>query len=204
MAVYTTFFIADPAKISDAFPGWKLPLPAPVRREIRNIFTKQIMIIETTAPEWREDEQAPPTPEYRVVSIQGRYEDYLEDRLESSIQEKPHWAAKGLYDLQLNPLVAALGISAKLHSPLYGPPSIGAVLREFPPDFIPKLQACDQRAVARQWAAEMSTPEHTHSIAGDKLSNDWRPEDALALITKILELTRQASADQRLYLLIEP
>jgi hypothetical protein len=36
MAIYTTFFLADPREVPGGFPGWKPPLPAPVRREFRN------------------------------------------------------------------------------------------------------------------------------------------------------------------------
>src|SRR4051794_14044859 len=57
MAIYTTFFLARPDELGSGFPGWKLPLPAPVRREFRNWFTKQIVTVETREPEWPEEEQ---------------------------------------------------------------------------------------------------------------------------------------------------
>ena len=203
MAVYTTFFLARPEELSNGFPGWKLPLPAPVRREFRDWFTKQTVTVETREPEWPEEEQQNEMPQYRAVAIQGRYENYLEDRLPLFVQQQHHWAAKGLTDIEVQPLLRAVGVATELESPMYAPPSSGAVLREFPAEFIPKLSESDRASVARQWAAEMSTPEHTHSVSGNKLSDGWTTEQASQILNPLLALTQKASPDQRMYLLIE-
>jgi hypothetical protein len=203
MAIYTTFFLAHPEELRSGFPGWKPPLPAPVRREFRHPFTKELVTIETREPEWPEEEQGSATPQYRAVAIQGRYEDYLEGRLPDFVKEKYHWAAKGLTEIELEPLLRAVGVSAELQVPIYGPPSSGAVLRELPQEFISKLPASDRLGVAQRWAAEMSTPEHTHSVTGNKLSDGWTTEEASQILEPLLALARQASSNQRMYLLIE-
>jgi hypothetical protein len=203
MAIYTTFLLAEPEEVLNGFPGWKPPLPAPVRREFRNPFTKQLVTIETCGPEWPAEEGADAMPQYRAVAIQGRYEDYLENRLPSFVRDKLHWAAKGLTEIELEPLLAVLGVSTKLRTPLYAPPSSGAALQEFPPEFISALCAGDQPQLAKRWAAEMSTPEHTHSVSGNKLSDGWTSEQASQILEPLAALARRATSLQRMYLLIE-
>jgi hypothetical protein len=204
MAIYTTFFLADPREVPGGFPGWKPPLPAPVRREFRNPFTKQVVTIETREPEWPdESDVGAAVPQYRAASIQGRYEDYLEGRLPPFVRQRPHWAAKGLTDVELEPLLRAVGAGAELQSPLYAPPSSGAALLAFPPEFIPKLSACDELQVATRWAAAMSTPEHTHSASGHRLNDGWTTDEAAQILVPIVSLARQAAPRQRMYLLIE-
>src|SRR5262245_29535313 len=55
MAIYTTFFLSKPEELPRGFPGWRLPLQQPVRREFRNPFTGKVSIIETREPEWPDD-----------------------------------------------------------------------------------------------------------------------------------------------------
>ena len=203
MAIYTTFFLARPEELTSGFPGWKPPLPAPVRREFRHPFTKQLVSIETREPAWPAEEERGAIPQYRAVAIQGRYEDYLENRLPPFVRQQQHWAAKGLTDIEVEPLLRAIGVGTELESPIFAPPSSGAVLREFPPEFIPKLSESDRIGVARQWAAEMSTPEHTHSVTGNKLSDGWTTEQASQIVNPLLALTQKASPGQQMYLLIE-
>ena len=203
MAIYTTFLVAKPDELLGGFPSWKQPLPAPVRREFRNPFTKQMMTIETREPEWPSRESQSDIPQYSAVAIHGSYEDYLEGRLPPFVRESQHWATKGLTEIELGPLLKTIGVSAKLESPLYAPPSSGAVLQEFPPDFFLKLIESDPREVARRWAAEMSAPEHTHSMTGRKLNDGWTTDQASQILTPIASLSRQASLGQRMYLLIE-
>src|SRR5690349_1883975 len=122
MAVYTTFFITRPEELASGFPGWKPPLPAPVRREFRHPFTKQLVSIVTREPEWPAEEQRGAMPQYRAVPVQGRYEDYLENRLPPFVRQQQHWAAKGLTDIEVEPLLRAVGVATELESPIYAPP----------------------------------------------------------------------------------
>jgi len=203
MAIYTTFFLANPSELLAGFPEWKEPLPAPVLRQFRNPFTKQLVSTLTRKPEWPDEENQAVSPQFRAATIQGRYEDHLEARLPQFVRATPHWATKGLTDIELEPLLTAIAVDPKLESPLYAPPSSGAVLREFPLDFIPRLLQIDQPELARQWAAEMSSPEHTHSATGMKLQEGWTTEQASLILTPIVSLARTVKSDQRLYLLIE-
>ena len=203
MAIYTTFFLARPEELTSGFPGWKPPLPAPVRREYRHPFTKQLISVETREPEWPAEEASGAMPQFRAVAIQGRYEDYLENRLPPFVRQQQHWAAKGLTDLELEPLLRAIGFGTDLDTPLYAPRSSGAVLREFPANFIPTLIKSDRLGVARQWAAEMSTPERTHSVSGNKLSNGWTTQQASQILDPLIALAQKADSGQRIYLLIE-
>ncbi|MGN6366808.1 MAG: hypothetical protein ACTHN5_00825 [Phycisphaerae bacterium] len=203
MAIYTTFFLAKPDELQNGFPGWKPPLPVPVRREFRNPFTKQIMIVETREPEWPNAAKETQPSQYRAVAIHGNYEDYLEGRLPPFVRECQHWAAKGLTEIELEPLLKAIGVNIKLDSPLYAPPSSGVVLQEFPPDFLAKLIESDPLEVTRKWAAEMSGPEHTHSVTGRKLNDGWTTDQASQVFTPIASLARRASLEQRMYLLTE-
>jgi hypothetical protein len=61
----------------------------------------------------------------------------------------------------------------------------------------------DQQNVAQQWAAAMSTPEHTHSVSGHKLSDGWTPGDALEILRPLADLSKKATAGQQMYLLTE-
>jgi hypothetical protein len=202
MAIYTTFFLCKPDELLGGFPGWRPPLAKPVRREFRNPFTDELSVVETQEPEWP-DEGEESNREYGVVEIQGRYEDYLEGRLPDFVRSRPHWAAKGLTEIELGPLCEAVGVGTEFVCPIYGPPSSGAVVQQLPPGLLAKLAALDLKAVAKQWAAAMSTPEHTHSASGVKLSDGWSAADASAILKPLVALARQATAGQQLYLLIE-
>jgi hypothetical protein len=59
-------------------------------------------------------------------------------------------------------------------------------------------------AIAARWAATMSTPDYTHSVTGEKLEDGWSTADALDVLRPLVGLVRQASSEQRLYLLVEP
>ncbi len=203
MAIYATFFLAEPQEVLGGFPGWKPPLPAPVRRERRNPFTQQLVTIETREPDWQDVERASEVRQHRVVAGQGRYGDYLENRLPPFIRRRPHWAAKGLTDAEIDPSLHTLGITTRLECPIYAPPSAGAVLREFPPESVSKLVASDRREVAQRWAAAMSTPEHTQSASGNRLNDGWTTDDAAQILTPLILLAGGAVPGQKLYLLIE-
>lgn len=207
MAIYTTFFVCDPQELVAGFPGWRLPLPQPVMREFKNPFTGQMVTVETREPDWPEDEVTESMDrEYQVVAIDGNYQDYLESRLPAFVQRRTHWASKGLTEVQLGPLARAVGVEEKLECPLYSPPSSNAVLQELPRELAPKLVSLDEnglKALAVKWAAEMSTPGHTHSVTGVKLNDGWSQSDAMEIIRPIVALARKASDGHRMYLLIE-
>lgn len=57
MAVYTTVFAATSVELHAAFPGWRRPLDAPVRRKGVTPFTKQA----TTYDSWEPDDDARPS-----------------------------------------------------------------------------------------------------------------------------------------------
>ena len=56
MAIYSTFFLCKPNDLPRNFPGWRLPLAIPVRRQLKNPFTGQTSTIETREPEWPDEE----------------------------------------------------------------------------------------------------------------------------------------------------
>lgn len=207
MAIYTTFFVCDPQKLVAGFPGWRLPLPKPVKRQLKNPFTGETITVETREPDWREVEDEGVTDcAYQVVAIDDNYKDYLEGRPPAFVQRHPHWASKGLTEVQLGPLARAVGIETKFEFPLYSPPSSGEVLQELPCELAPKLVSLDAnglKALAVKWAAEMSTPGHTHSMTGVKLNDSWPQSDTIEILQQIVALARKASDSQRMYLLIE-
>jgi hypothetical protein len=203
VAIYTTFFLCEPSVLREGFPDWKPALAEPVRRELRNPFTGELTVIESRQPEWPDGEQDVSVPEYQAVTIDVPYEEYLEARLPAFVRQFPHWAAKGLTCVELNPLLQILGISDELDMPIYSPPSRGDVLEEFPQEFTALLATADVASVARQWAAEMSTPTYTHSVSGNRVNDDWTLEEAQSILTPIAALARDSIPSQRLYLLSE-
>ena len=202
MSIYTTFFLAEPEELLSGFSGWKLPLATPVRREFQHALTNELVTVETHEPEWL-DEDMVEAPQYGVAAIGGSYADYLDGRLPLFVRGQRHWAAKNLTDIEIKPLLRITGVSTELCSPLYASPSTGAALQEFAVDFLPKLCAIDSLEVAQQWAGDMSTPEHTHSVTGIRLSHGWSLDDAMDILGPLVALANDASSKQRLYLLVE-
>lgn len=202
MAIYTTFFLCNPDELLEGFPGWKLPLAVPVRREFRNPFTGELSVVETREPDWP-DEVEESDLEYGVDEVHGRYEDYLEGRIPGFVRSRPHWAAKGLTEIELGPLCEVVGIGPEIVCPIYGPPTSGAVVQQLPLGLLAKLTSLDLKPIAKLWAAAMSTPDHTHSVSGVKLSDGWATEDASAILEPLVALARRATAGQQLYLLVE-
>ena len=209
MAIYSTFFLSAPDQLHPGFPEWRLPLPQPVTRKTINPFTREDMTIQTRAPEWDDvDPNDPLFPEMAVVAIEGDYQAYLERRLPPFIQSQPHWCSKGLTLVELDPLIGIVtGIDeTRLETPLYAHPSLGSGIDQFPNDFLEHLTAADEAAItaiAEKWAATMSTPEYTHSIDGNRLSEGWTVEDASGILSNIAELARRQEAGQSMYLLTE-
>jgi hypothetical protein len=208
MAIYTTFFVCSPDELIHMFPGWRPPLAVPVRRQFTNPFTGELTTVESREPDWPEDEEADgPELDYHVVSIDGDYADYLEGRLPPLVRACAHCAAKGLTEVELGPLAEALGVEPKFEYPLYAPPSWETtLLQELPPEMLPRLLSSDEKelqSVAERWAAKMSTPEHTHSVSGERLCDDWAASDAMDILRPIADLARRSLDSQRLYLLTE-
>src|SRR5262249_13358383 len=114
MAIYTTFFLCKPEELPGGFPGWRLPLAKPVRRQFRNQLTGEVSALGPGEPEWPEDAGEKLGREYRVATIEGLYEDYLEGRLPPFVRSCPHWAAKGLTVVELKPLFKATGVAASM------------------------------------------------------------------------------------------
>lgn len=209
MAIYTTFFLGEPRQLLAALPGWKLPLPRPVTRRSINPFTREEIMITTREPEWDDfDPESMEIPEYQVVAIEGDYETYLEQRIPSYVQSQPHWCAKNLTSVELDPLIAAaIGTDdARLETALYAHPSLGTAIEQFPDAFVAQLKTAGDaslRSLAEKWAARMSTPEFTHSVSGVRLSDGWTVDDALGILKPLVELAKQQTINQSMFLLIE-
>jgi hypothetical protein len=209
VAVYSTFFLSEPERLPTGFPGWKLPLPEPVTRKSINPFTREETTIVTRTPEWDDvDADNMEMPEYQVVAIEGDYESYLEKRIPPFVQSQPHWCAKNLTSVELEPLVAAAANvdEVRIESALYAHPSLGTGIERFPDDFVAHIKTADGtslRSLAEKWAARMSTPEHTHSASGKRLYDDWTVDDALAILRPFAELAKQQTVGQSMFLLIE-
>jgi hypothetical protein len=206
MGIYTTFFLCEPAGLDGGFPDWLPPLAEPVRHEVRDPFTDELLVVETRVPEWpdnQEDADAEGDGEYRAIAIEGSYEDYLEDRLPSFVRSCPHWAAKGLTDIELAPLLEAVGLTASMEQPIYAPPWYGEMVQQLPAGFLDKLLSLNQQEVARQWAAAMSTPEDTDWVPAPELSDEWTAGGALELLQQLVGLAKKANARQQMYLLTE-
>lgn len=209
MAIYSTFFLAEPSQLPIAFPDWKAPLPEPVTRTTVNPFTREEMTTTTREPEWDDlDPDSMEFPEPQVVAVQGDYRTYLEQRIPPFVRSQPHCCAKNLTLVELEPLIAAATGAAdlRLESPLYAHPALSCGLEEFPDDFLIRLKSAkdaDLVTIAQQWATTMSTPAYTHSVSGDRLSDGWSCDDALILLKPIADLVKQHAVGQVLYLLTE-
>jgi hypothetical protein len=203
VAIYTTFFLCRPDELLGGFPGWRSPLATPVRREVRNPFSGKVVVVESREPEWPEDASEDTTAEYQVVALAGSYEDYREGRLPPFVRACPHWAAKGLTEVELAPALEAAGAPGEMPCPIYAPPSSGAMVQQLPSGLLAHLAELDRNALATKWAAALSTPEHTHSSCGLKLSDGWTTADALDVLEPLLALAPRISPGQELYLLTE-
>lgn len=202
MAVYSTFFVAAPETLLSGFPGWKLPLDKPVKREIADFFGKRI--IETREPLWEDVEPGEePVPEYGIVAIEGDYAAYLEARLPAFVRKAPHWCLKGLTNVELDPLGDLTDGKPALEDGLFAHPSRSGNIMVFRPSIVDEILKTPQ-PLAQKWAARMSTPEYTHSADGsNRLQDDWSVDDALSILRPLGELLKKASPGHRLYLLLE-
>jgi len=203
MAIYTTFFLCEPHELYPAFPGWKLSLPEPVSRTRTNPFTGEETTVKTREPEWIDvDPNDMQMPEIGVVAIEGDYETYSQNRIPSFVQSKPHWCAKNLTSIELEPLIAAAtGIEEQeLETALYAHPSLSAGIEHIPSDFVDRLKSSNEsvlNSIAKKWAAIMSTPDFTHSVDGERI------EDDMGVVRQITDLAKKQENDQSMYLLTE-
>jgi len=209
MAVYSTFFLCEPERLPEGFPGWKLPLAEPVERQIVHPLTRERITIRTREPEWEDyDPNDFQMPEYHGVSIEGDYQTYLEERLPPFVQKQDHWCTKRLTSVELDPLVAVVVDTNEpsLDFPLYSPPPFLSALQVFPKRFVEILETADDaaiRAIADRWAGEMSTPKFTHSVSGQRIHDDWTIEEARNVLDPIVALIKKRHPNEILYLLIE-
>jgi hypothetical protein len=203
MAIYTTFFLCRPEDLPVGFPGWRLPLVLPVRREFRNPFTGEVAVVETRLPEWPDGADDEQESAHQIVEFAGGYEDYLVRRLQPFVGSCPHWAAKGLTEVELKPLLEAVGVAASMEYAIYAPPSSGSFAQQMPAEFLVRLVSIDLKGVAEKWATVMSSPEHTHSVTGVKLSDGWTEYEALEILRPLVALAQLAKPGQLFYLLTE-
>jgi hypothetical protein len=205
MAVYTTFFAATASELEAAFPGWKKPLPAPVKRTTINPFTRTPQ----TYDSWEPDEvliqpsaapSTPPAP--RVVAMQGDYQSYLRQRLPAGLHGLPLFPAKGVLSPHVEQLLAAVAGRAEEHLkpalfPLGGSRATGKTL-----DVLPA------------WGAEaLAGLDHTASSGiGDRLAtaegwfadDGWGAADCARLIGDLRDIALKARETRRsVYLLTE-
>lgn len=123
MAIYTTLFTATDSELTELFPGWRLPLPAPApRQETRkNPFAGQAEDI--TIVTW---DPGSPVPRGELPSLyegidrpllppvlppDGEFLDYqqwLEDCCPTVLRTLPHVAMKGITHYELQELGAVL------------------------------------------------------------------------------------------------
>lgn len=165
-----------------------------------------MVMVETRAPEWPEGIAEAKAPAYKVVSVKGSYEDYREDRLPPALRAMPHWHSKGLTNIEFDALGEVRGFEGRLEVALYGRPSSGATLFQFQPEFITRLKALNGHEIeiiAAKWARAMSKPEHTHSVSGSRIDEDWAVTDAMHFLLPIIGLSMRADDGCRMYFLIE-
>ena len=208
MAIYSTFFLCSEDELKAFFPEMRPALEEAVEILITDPSTGEKVKVLTREPEWDDLDTELPPPDVQVVAGHGDYQEYLESRLPGSLKQIPHWPSKNLTPLELDPLVkAVLGDeSAELKPALFSPPSQGRFVSEFPVTFTRVLSIAEDDRVSEfaiEWSSTMSSHEFTHSIAGERIYEDWTIEDALVVINPILELVKKLNQGQRMYLLVE-
>jgi hypothetical protein len=168
-----------------------------------------------TVGRWQRDLERRDPPEggprplghyFGVVEIEGDYAEYLERRLPPFVRSRPHWAAKGLMEIELKELADGMGVAWNSETPLYCPPPEASFLTELPSSVVSGLNAAgeqDLQGVAERWAATMSSPSHTHSVTGQKISNGWSVSHAARILQNMVAVARQAGIAERMYLLTE-
>ena len=119
MAIYSTLFVATDADLDKFFPGWRAPLPRPVRAETRNPFTGEPLVYEQWDPGFQGKAPRRPSLLERhgrkvlepLVAPEGEDEDYqvwLEDGAPELLRTFPHVAAKGVTGVELSAVAEVL------------------------------------------------------------------------------------------------
>jgi hypothetical protein len=97
-----------------------------------------------------------------------------------------------------------VGVPNALEDALFG--RTAGLIQRVRPELLARLEVLDDDALqdlARKWAAVMSSPRHTHTLGGMKVSSGWTAECARGTVEAILRLARQRDGSQAMYLLIE-
>jgi hypothetical protein len=206
VAIYTTFFLCDPKQLPEGFPGWQLPLEQPRRRLVSNPFKGELAEIETDEPDWSDDAKTVQIYTKLSASAITDFQDFLEARLCPFVRRQPHWATKGLTEVELTPLARVVGVNFPMSTALYAPPAAGGIVQNVPAELLLKLLALrssDLEPTAMKWATTLSNREFTHSTTGIRISTGWTPEEAVDALNSIVGLARRADSGQRMYLLTE-
>ncbi|MBX9737208.1 MAG: hypothetical protein K2X32_09810 [Phycisphaerales bacterium] len=186
MGIYSTFFLASPADLPKALPGWKLPLALPVRRQRINPFTGASTWLESCEPDWPED-----------------HEDLGEVGCTTGLTGFANWSVEELQSIYLRPLCKALDLPATFEHAMYCPPSLAATLEVMPDRFLLKLRTMDVHAIAAHWAAALSADEYTHSISGERVWSGYSTAETEEILRSLVMLAQKATSRQSLYLLLE-
>jgi hypothetical protein len=200
MAVYTTFFAAQPSDLAGAFPGWRQPLPSPVKRTRVNPFTKKPQTYDSWEPEDIEPGPAR-AANPRVVPIRDDYQTYLRERLPAAMRTWPQLPTKGVLSPHVEQLLAVVGGRAEERVvPALFPPggsASGTTLDVLPAWAIEALASVRSEAV-RSLGQQLATAE------GWFADESWAREDCAGLIESLNTLALKArDGARRLYLLTE-
>lgn len=195
MAIYTTFFVSTATELAAGLSGWKRPRARPVRVEKRNPLTGATYTEESREPDWPAGAAEEPAPTLRVKAIRGKYADYLDGRLRPFVRSCPHWAAKGVTSVEVEPLLDVLGLPADWEPVLYPPPGSGALLQQLPSGVIAALRTADRDELAARWA---------EALAESELVDDgWTAAAARSILDPLAALAEATPARRRMYLLTE-
>jgi len=163
------------------------------------------MIFPSREPEW--DDVDPDASEVRTASTGYDDASHFERRI-SPFESLPHLCSKGLTNVEMEPLVAAiLNIEEQdLEPALYAHPSFGQSIVGFPEAFVRSLQSAAEsilRKFAESSSAKMWAIENGLS-GGSKANRDfWTTDQALTILKPIAELARQRTSCQSMYLLMK-
>jgi hypothetical protein len=201
MAVYTTVLAATASELDSAFPGWRKPLPKPVKKTRINPFTKKPQTYESWEPEdVVSDDLNKPGP--GVVQIHGDYQTYLRERLPARLKTLPMLAAKGVLSTHVEQLLAAVaGRAEERLLPAMFPPggsaATGKTLDVFPAWGIEALAELVDDALP-------SIGEQLATAEGWFADEGWTPRDCSSLLGELRRMALNAREGQRsLYLLTE-
>ena len=163
----TDFFLASMQELRAACPGWKAPLPRPVKRQGVNPFTKKPIEILTTAPDPAEFDAGASkhadSARLHRVDLKGLSPVELEGLVRVVLEESDSQVSN-VYDV-----------------PLYAPPGTDEVIFRVPPALVDRLARLDAAALA-------SCVEQWNTASGRNLSEYLAP---------LAELARKAVVESR-------